>query len=319
MVRHVLPAVITLAALVYVFGYATDWRRLLEATRQADIPLFVALTALDKLVFFFVWALLQAEAIRRFVAPVSRRSILAVRGGSELFRAVSNPLADAGFLLGVSQLTAGRLDAVIVVALIPFVTHLIVLLGQITLALPFLEGGLEANGGVVLTAGLGWTLVGTAGLALRFAPVARLPGIARLVDWMERIPLRRLAPFFAVFVALAIFDVFIQGMATRAFGVPVPWVALAARIPVLYLALSVPSVGSFGVREFAWAGLFAEFGDQDALFAFAFATNSIFLILNVLIGACFLPWALRMVAEIRRARRRGDPIPEPLLHDALDP
>ena len=44
-------------------------------------------------------ALLQAEAIRRFVVPVSRREVLAIRGGSELFRAVNNPLADAAFLV----------------------------------------------------------------------------------------------------------------------------------------------------------------------------------------------------------------------------
>ena len=75
------------------------------------------------------------------VTPVSRRDVLSVRGGSELLRAVSNPLADAAFLLGVSRLTGGRLEAVVAVALIPFVTHLIVLLLQITVALPLLPGG----------------------------------------------------------------------------------------------------------------------------------------------------------------------------------
>ncbi len=318
--KRFLPWAISLAALAYVFGWATDWTRLVEATGDADLAVFVGVTVIDKLVFFFVWAWLQAEAIRRFVsADVPRRSILAVRGGSELFRVVSNPLADAGFFLGVAQLVRGRLDAVLVVALIPFVTHLIVLLAQITVVLPILPGGFEPNSEVFVTAGLGWAAVGAGALLLRLGPARRVPLLSRIVALLEKIPLRGLAPFFGAFAALAVFDVAIQGMASRAFGVPIPWIDLTARIPVLYLALSIPSVGNFGVREFAWAGLFQDFGSQDALIAFAFATNSIFLLLNVAIGVCFLRSALALVAEIRRARRSGEPVPEPLLHDATDP
>lgn len=316
--RRFLPWGISLAALVYVFGYATDWGQLVEATRDANLPLFLFITLLDKLAFFFVWAFLQAEAIRRFVAPVPRRSILAIRGGSELFRAVSNPLADASFLLGVTRLTTSRVDAVVVVALIPFVTHLLVLLVQITLALPFL-GASGENGVVYVSAALGWALVGASAIGLRLAPAARIPGLSRIVHWLRQVRVRQLAPFFVSFALLAAFDVLIQGAASRAFGIAIPWTDLAARIPVLYAALSIPSVGNFGVREFAWAGLFAEFGSQDALFAYAFATNSIFLVLNVLIGVCFLRRAFELIAEIRSTRERGESVPEPILHDAMDP
>ena len=72
----------------------------------------------------------------------------------------------------------------------------------------------------------------------------------------------------------------IQGLASRAFGVDIAWTALAARIPLLYLALVTPSLGNFGTREIAWAGLFSEFGSRDALIAYAFAVNSVFLILK---------------------------------------
>ena len=47
-----LPWWISVAALVYVFGYATDWRALLAATRNANLTVFLLLTAADKLVFF---------------------------------------------------------------------------------------------------------------------------------------------------------------------------------------------------------------------------------------------------------------------------
>ena len=55
--------------------------------------------------------------------------------------------------------------------------------------------------------------------------------------------------------------------------------ALVLGTALLYFALSLPSVGNFGVREFTWAALFERHGAQDALFAYAFATNAIFLLL----------------------------------------
>ena len=146
----------------------------------------------------------------------------------------------------------------------------------------------------------------------------RIPGARRVRDWLERFPLREIRPFFFGFLGLAIFDVVIQGLASRAFGVDIAWTALTARIPLLYLALVIPSLGNFGTRELAWAGLFSEFGSRDALIAYAFAVNSVFLILNVLIGTLFLKRALQLVGEVRRARKTGEPAPAPVLRDPAD-
>ena len=315
--RRLAPWAISVAALFWVFG-RTDWQRLVDATQGADLPLFLAVVVADKAVFFLVWALLQAEAIRRFVVPVSRREVLAVRGGSELFRAINNPLADAAFLVGVGRLSGGKLEAVVAAGVIPFATHLLVLLGQASLALPLLAGGPSANRDVFYTVIAGWSLVALLALLLR-APALRRNAIgARAVGWLEGVRVGALVPFFCWFAALGAFDVLIQGLASRAFGIPIPWASLAARIPLLYLALSVPSVGNFGVREFTWAALFGEHGRQDALFAYAFATNSVFLLLNVLIGAVFFRRAFELATEVRRSARTRA-LPEPLLRDAIDP
>jgi hypothetical protein len=319
--RRVLPWLVSAAALFYVFGWATDWSALVEATEGADLPLFVAITVADKLMFFTGWTLLQAAAIRRFVTPVPVAEVVAVRGGSELLRAVSNPLADAGFFLGLAQLTRGRLEAVLAAALIPFITHLIVLLCQATLALVFLSGGPGAHRDVTLVAVLGWTFVGSLALGMRLAPSASraIPGVSRVIRLLDRISVARLLPFCGWFALLAALDVFIQGLASRAFGLEIAWSALLGRIPILYIALSIPSFGNFGTRELTWAALFSEYGSRSSLIAFAFATNGLFLLLNVLIGVVFLPRAITLLTEFRRARRQGLEIPEPLLHDASDP
>jgi len=317
-VQRILPWLVSAAALFWVFG-STDWRSLLERTREADLFVFVAITMLDKAVFFLVWAFLQAEAIRRFVVPVSRLAVLQIRGGSELFRTVSNPLADAAFLLGVGRLTGGRLDAVVAAAVIPFLSHLLVLLAQATLALPLLPGAVTEHRGVLMVVGTGWAIIGVAIVVLRSQTLRRLPGFSRAAAWLDQVPLRALAPFVGAFAALAAFDVLIQGLASRAFGIPLPWLELIARIPILYLALTVPSVGNFGVREAVWTGLFEDFAPHDALTAFAFATNTIFLVLNVAIGVFFLRRAMSLLTVVRKTRKAGEEIPEPLLRDAIDP
>ncbi len=318
--RHVLPWVISAALLVYLFGWITDWDALRAAAQQANMPLFVAFATADRLAFFIVWTLLQAVALRRFVAETPVRSIFAVRAGSELLRAVSNPLSDGAFFLGLTQLVGGRLEAVIAAALVPGVCHFLVTLLQMTLALPFLEGGLGGNRDVAFVAGILWSVVAFLAVAVRLSATrsVSLPGSARVRAWLARFPLRELRPFFLGFAALAVFDVLIQGLASRAFGVAIDWSALAARIPLLYLALVVPTLGNFGTRELAWAALFAEFGSSDALYAYALATNVIFNVINVLLGVLFLSRALELLASVRRAREEGQPVHERLLHDPTD-
>ncbi|MFB3118545.1 MAG: hypothetical protein ACE1ZP_07240, partial [Myxococcota bacterium] len=121
--RHILPWIVSAGLLYYVFNVATDWERLRAATTQANLPLFLAFTIADRIAFFVVWSLLQAMALRRFVAQVPIHSIIAIRGGSELLRAVSNPLSDGAFFLGLGQLTGGRLEAVLAAALVPTICH----------------------------------------------------------------------------------------------------------------------------------------------------------------------------------------------------
>jgi hypothetical protein len=308
------------ALLVYVFGWATDWERLRDATRAANVPLFLAFASADRIAFFLVWTLLQAMALRRFVADVPVRSVVAVRGGSELLRTVSNPLSDAAFFLGLGELAGRRMDAVLASALVPTLCHFFVMLCMMTLALPWLPGGIAANRDVaVTTAGL-WALWIAIGFGVRLSATRgwRVPGAAALRTWIERFPLAGLRPFLLGFIALMLFDVTIQQLASAAFGVRIPWLELAARIPILYMALIVPTLGNFGTREVAWAALFAEHGDRDTLFAYALATNAVFLVINLALGLVFLPRALQLLAAVRRARRAGEAIPQPLLHDPTD-
>jgi len=314
----VLGWVVSLALLVYVFGYATDWASLRAAMRGANVPLFLLFTTLDRVAYFVVWTAITAAAMRRFVEKVPPTSVFAIRGGAELFRTVSNPLADGLTLVGLGQLAGGRVDVVLAAALVPAVCHMFVMLMQVSIALLFLEGGISGNRDVAGAAGFVWILMISGFVAVRLSQAGRIRGMKRVRDFLDRFPLRTIAPFIVSFVGVTTFDVLIQGLATRAFGAPIGWLDLMARIPLLYLALVVPSLGNFGTRELAWAGLFEGVADRDALIAFAFATNAIFLVLNVILGLVFLPRALNLLRELRRQQKAGEAPPEPLLHDPVD-
>lgn len=318
--RGAVPWGVSACLLVYVFGWATDWERLLAATERANLPLFFLCATADRMAFFVIWTWLSAAALRRFVVQVPVRSVFAIRGGSELARVVSNHLSDAAYFLGIVRLAEGRIDAVVASALVPVVSHFSVMLVQMTIAMPFLPGGLAGNPSVVGVAATLWTILFTGAVGVWLSRTGRIsfPGADRVVAWLERFPLRELRPFLFGFAALALFDVQIQWMASHAFGVPIEWSALAARIPIVYLSFVIPTLGNFGTRELAWAASFSDYGPRDALIAYALSVNSIFLVLNALIGIAFFRRALELIGAVRQARREGEPVPRPLLHDPTD-
>jgi len=319
--RRLLPWVITAGALFYVFGYAIDLQSIPEASENANVPLFVGITVFDKVVFFLIWAYVQWLVIDRFFEPVPFRRVLSIKGGAELVRSLNNSLADATFLLGVSQLVRTRLGAAVAVGVIPFGAHFSVLLAQATLAIPFLPGGPGAHPGLLGTMAVCWCIAVWLYRSWRGGRMGGLLDDAGAGgEWLAQVTPRSLTPFLGWFAAFACFDILIQGLASRAFGVEIAWIALAARIPVLYFALSIPSFGNFGTREIAWSNLFAEYGTREELVAFALWTNLVFLVMHVVIGALFFGTAFRLVRAVREARQEGAPLDKtPILHDASDP
>lgn len=317
--RHVLPLVISGAALVYVFGYAIDWQAIPEATDRANLPLFIGITIADKIVFFLVWTLVQASMIRRFLAPVPRRQIIAVKGGAELVRALNNSVSDATFFLGVWQLCRAPLQSVVAVTTLPFVAHFFVLLLQGTVAMLFVDREQVQFGVIVGVVAFGWMLVAAFVISRSLGVVDRLWSLLRL-DFLDgRVNLRDLLPYFWIFAGFAAADVFIQGMASRAFGNEIDWTALFAGIPTLYFWMMVPSFGNFGTRELLWANMFHGYADEASLYAYALWTNLVFLVMHVLIGVLFLKRAMGLLSDLRKTRSHVESVQSPILRDALDP
>jgi hypothetical protein len=196
------------------------------------------------------------------------------------------------------------------------------MLVQMTIALPLQRVGADPRvvTTVAVTVGIMWTLlaVGVASVVLVRAGRLRSRRLAVISKWLERFPPRQIAPFLLGFAALSMFDIQIQWLASGAFGVALDRSALAARLPLVYLSFVIPTLGNFGTRELTWAALFGEFGERDALIAYAFSVNAIVLVINVLLGVMFLSRALQLISAVRRAQREGEEIPG-LRRDPTDP
>ncbi len=165
----------------------------------------------------------------------------------------------------------------------------------------------------------GWTVVGAFVIARQLGMVDRLYRWFALDEIEGRVHLPELMPYFLAFAGFAAVDVFIQGLASRAFGNDIDWFAMLAGVPVVYLSMFIPSFGSFGTREIVWANLFHGYADEASLYAFALWTNVIFLVMHVLIGVLFFRRAVTLIADLRKQRDEVEAVHKPIVHDTLDP
>ena len=95
------------------------------------------------------------------------------------------------------------------------------------------------------------------------------------------------APNFLLAVA-------VHYLALQLFGVYVPWLRLFGLLPLVFLVASLPvTVAHLGTSQAAWLYFFADYGDASHLLAYSLVAHVTFMVLNSLIGVCFLRWALR--------------------------
>jgi hypothetical protein len=88
--------------------------------------------------------------------------------------------------------------------------------------------------------------------------------------------------------------VLVHYYALQLFGIHIPFVRLLGFLPIVFLVASLPvTVAHLGTSQAAWLYFFAAYGDAAHILAYSLVAHVTFMLLNGLIGVCFLPWALR--------------------------
>ena len=98
--------------------------------------------------------------------------------------------------------------------------------------------------------------------------------------------------------------VVIHTLALQLFGVEVPFGVVFTFLPVIFLAASLPiTVAHLGTSQAAWVYFFSAYGEASQLLAYSLVAHVTFMLLNGLIGLCFLPQALRGLDDLRWGQR----------------
>ena len=306
---HRAAALVVTAAIFYLLFRRIPIARLLSALQRADYSVFFAAMIPNTLFYFFWDTLVLTAAVRWFHAPVRYLELLPARAASyvvgffntnagrgtlalHLARRLQSPFLQLGstvlflvlseYLHLVAWATVGILQIRGEVArellwgppLVATVWLAVFSYSRLTPVSPAIgeghrQGPLARMLRVVL-APRGWALMRT----FRLAPAGR---------YVQVILLR--APMF--FVSLCLHYV-----AARAFGLSLPFLALVAFLPIVFMIAALPiTVARLGTTQAAWAFFIGAYADAPTLLAFSLAAHLTFAATRALLGVAFLPWA----------------------------
>lgn len=323
--KRLLAAAVT--ALIFYFIFRrVPFDRFLEALRGADYPRFLPLMVPNCL-FYFAWdTLVLALVMRWFHGPIRYRDLLPARAVSYVVALLNTNLARGALALYLTrQLRTPFLEivsSVIFLTLLEF-THLTLWATAGMLGFPS-----------VVPRELAWVPVGFAAFWLffllyvrrDFAPwrvvlqgvsriVPRLQGRARVREWsifrtFRLAPLKRYvqvvllrAPMF--FVALVI-----HWVAIRTFGFEIPFGALLAFLPIIFMLGALPiTVAHLGTTQAAWIFFFNEYAPESQLLAYSLASHLAFMLVRATLGLLFLPRAYQAVVAPLSQPAPPQPIP----------
>ena len=307
-----LPWVITLAIFVFIFR-RVPVPELLEALRQASLLPYLALMAPYSLVYCLVDAFVLTRAVGWFNKPVRYARILPVRAAAYILSLLNPGLGQGGtafylhrregvpffemagsivFLVVIefAQLALYAAIGIFIVQpelAVVFAPFYVIFAAAFALALAYVRRGLGP---------LARGVQGLCRLAGREVDPARLarPPAAPILRALQQAGVRHYllallykAPNF--FLAIVV-----HYLAVQQFGLQIPFLALLAFLPVVFLAASLPiTVAHLGTSQAAWLFFFAAYGAEARLLAYSLAAHFTFMMLNSLIGLCFLKAALK--------------------------
>lgn len=288
-------AVVTAAIFVFLLRRIPA-ARLLDALRQADLGLFLAVM-IPNTIFYFCWdTLVLTTVVRWFHGPVGYRELLPARAASYVV-AFFNTNAGRGALAAyLSRRLSSpflQLGSTVLFLVLTEYLHLVawatigiiqirdevrreLFAGPPAVALVWLIVFLYARAGAAppslrwLFAPREWALLRT----FRLAPASRYAQIVLLRS-----------PMF--FVSLCL-----HAIAARAFGLDIPFAPMLAFLPVIFMIAALPiTVARLGTTQAAWLFFFSPYAEAPRLLAFSLAAHLTFVVTRSLLGMAFLPQA----------------------------
>ena len=323
---HRAAALAVTAAIFYLLFRRIPMERLLAALQRADYTLFFA-AMIPNTLFYFCWdTLVLTVAIRWFHAPVRYFDLLPARAASYVFGFFNTNAGRGTLALHLSRRLQSPFLQVGSTVLFLVLSEYLHLVAWATIGILQLRGEV-ARGllwGPPLVAAV-WLLVFTYSRLTPVSPPPDPPGRLRLVARVARLvlaprgwalmrtfrlaPARRYVQIVLLRAPMFFVSLCLHYAAARAFGLAIPFLALVAFLPVVFMIAALPiSVARLGTTQAAWVFFFGAYGDTPTLLAFSLAAYLTFAVTRALLGVGFLP---RAYAEIRGSRTADVSSPSP--------
>jgi uncharacterized membrane protein YbhN (UPF0104 family) len=280
--RSVAAVLLTLAIFALILS-RVRFAALVDALREADHAVFLALMIPNTL-FYFAWdTLVLTVVIRWFHGPVAYRDLLPVRAASYVVGFFNTNLgrgAMAAYLSRRLRAPFLELGSTVIFLVLTEYTQLVAwaMLGLFGFRAEVSRSLLAVAAGVA-TAWLAvrWLLAPRAWAIFRTFRLATPARFATIV-------LLR-APMFLVSLCLHYY-------AAHAFGIHIPFSQLLAFLPVIFMLAALPvTVAHLGTTQAAWIFFFSQYAPVPRLLAFSLAAHLVFASTRALLGVLWLPSA----------------------------
>ena len=311
-----LPWVITLAIFFFIFR-RVPVPELLEALQQASLLPYLALMAPYSMIYCLVDAFVLTRAITWFNKPVRYARVLPVRAAAYILSLLNPGLGQGGtafyihrregvpffemagsiVFLVVIEFGQLALYAAIGIFIVQpelaavFAPFYVIFVAAFAIVLVYIRHGLGPLARAVLT------LCRLAGRQVDPARLAARPG-AHILRALQIAGVRHYLLALLYKAPNFFLAILVHYLAVQQFGLQIPFLALLAFLPVVFLAASLPiTVAHLGTSQAAWLFFFSAYGAEARLLAYSLAAHFTFMMLNSLIGLCFLRQALKTPPE----------------------
>lgn len=315
-----LPWVITLGIFIVIFR-RVPIPELLEALAQAHLRPYLALMAPYSMIYCLVDTFVLTRAITWFHQPVRYARVLPVRAAAYILSLLNPGLGQGGTAFYIH-----RREGVPFVEMVGTIVFLVVIeFGQLALyaaiGIFIIQPQLAAVFApfyVVFIAAFAIALTyvrhGFAPLLRVLQALSRLAGRerhdtprssgprARILHTLQSAGLRHYLLALLYKAPNFFLAILVHYLAVQQFGLQIPFLALLAFLPVVFLAASLPiTVAHLGTSQAAWLFFFSAYGAEARLLAYSLAAHFTFMMLNSLIGLCFLRQALQAPPKPQQA------------------
>jgi hypothetical protein len=315
---HRAAAVVVTVGIFYLLFRRIPLTRLLTALQRADYAVFFTAMIPNTLFYFFWDTLVLAVAVRWFHGPVRYVELLPARAASYVVGFFNTNAGRGALALHLSRRLESpflQLGSTVLFLVLSEYLHLVAW-ATIGILQIRSEVALELLWGPPLVAAV-WLAVFTysrltpeprvidpgrpAGPAARILRVVLAPRGWTLMRTFRLAPARRYAEIILLRAPMFFVSLCLHYAAARAFGLSLPFMALVAFLPVVFMVAALPiTVARLGTTQAAWVFFFGAYADAPTLLAFSLAAHLTFAATRALLGVAFLPWAYaELTASIR--------------------